>query len=279
MHSTAKVIPFAFESHEVRTLLIDGQPWFVASDVCDALAIANSRRALSRLDEDEKGVHSMNTLGGTQNLGVLNESGLYSLILTSRKAEAKRFKKWVTAEVLPAIRKHGYYADSDRKMSTLLGQTIGTNGFNILGAIIKGKVSRLPVPTRRSATSKLWSQLHAAYGVRSAEDIPADQLDSARTFVAAYAIDGEYLPANDPSMTPITDEQLYSIWRLKRHFLNLHNTFNQHNLYTHLTGLGSRAGIEMRDQFCAGKTAAVALSELDDGMESVQRRLGVNGYA
>jgi hypothetical protein len=80
-------------------------------------------------------------------------------------------------------------------------------------------------------------------------------------------------------MTPITDEQLYSIWRLKRHFLNLHNTFNQHNLYTHLTGLGSRAGIEMRDQFCAGKTAAVALSELDDGMESVQRRLGVNGYA
>jgi len=274
----AQIIPFAFETHEVRTLLINEQPWFFAVDVCSSLNLRDTNKALIGLDEDEKREHEHYSGSGRKPV-LINESGLYSLILRSRKAEAKRFKKWVTAEVLPAIRKHGYYADSDRKMSTLLGQTIGTNGFNILGAIIKGKVSRLPVPARRSATSKLWSQLHAAYGVRSAEDIPADQLDSARTFVAAYAIDGEYLPANDPNMTPITDEQLYSIWRLKRHFLNLHNTFNQHNLYTHLTGLGSRAGIEMRDQFCAGKTAAVALSELDDGMESVQRRLGVNGYA
>jgi hypothetical protein len=274
----AQIIPFAFETHEVRTLLINEQPWFFAVDVCSSLNLRDTNKALIGLDEDEKREHEHYSGSGRKPV-LINESGLYSLILRSRKAEAKRFKKWVTAEVLPAIRKHGYYADSDRKMSTLLGQTIGTNGFNILGAIIKGKVSRLPVPARRSATSKLWSQLHAAYGVRSAEDIPADQLDSARTFVAAYAIDGEYLPANDPNMTPITDEQLYSIWRLKRHFLNLHNTFNQHNLYTHLTGLGSRAGIEMRDQFCAGKTAAVALSELDDGMEGVQRRLGVNGYA
>jgi prophage antirepressor-like protein len=104
-----QIIPFKFEAHEVRTLLIDDQPWFVAADVCQSLAIVNTARALSRLDDDEKGVHSMNTLGGTQNLSAVNESGLYSLILTSRKTEAKRFKKWITAEVLPAIRKTGSY--------------------------------------------------------------------------------------------------------------------------------------------------------------------------
>lgn len=106
---TAQVIPFKFEDREVRTLLVDDQPWFVAADVCESLAIVNTARALTRLDEDEKGIHSMNTPGGAQNVSTLNESGLYSLILTSRKAEAKRFKKWVTAEVLPAIRKTGRY--------------------------------------------------------------------------------------------------------------------------------------------------------------------------
>lgn len=85
----------------------------------------------------------------------------------------------------------------DRDINTVLGQTIGTNGFNMLGAIIKGKVAPLDTGLRRSATAKLWSQLHTAFGVRAAEDIPADQLDNARNFIAAYAIEGEYLAAAD----------------------------------------------------------------------------------
>lgn len=115
MTNITQVIPFKFEAREVRTLLIDDQPWFVAADVCKSLDIVSTARALSRLDDDEKGVHSMNTLGGTQNLSTVNESGLYSLILTSRKPEAKRFKKWVTAEVLPAIRKTGSYAAANQE--------------------------------------------------------------------------------------------------------------------------------------------------------------------
>lgn len=194
---TAQVIPFRFETREVRTLLIDDQPWFVAADVCQALAVRNNRDALSRLDDDEKGVANTDTLGGAQSVGIINESGLYSLILTSRKAEAKRFKKWVTAEVLPAIRKHGRYEDTVGKMGTLLGETIGTNGFNMLGALIKGKVSSLPAQMRRRATAKIWSQTHAAFGVRSAADIPAGQLDAARNFVAAYALEGEWLGRED----------------------------------------------------------------------------------
>ena len=92
---------------QVRTVNIDGNPWFVSVDVCTALGV--SRTAVRRLDEDEKGVRSMHTLGGTQRLAVVNEYGLYNLILGSRKPEAKDFKRWITHEVIPSIRKNGAY--------------------------------------------------------------------------------------------------------------------------------------------------------------------------
>lgn len=193
---TAQVIPFRFEAREVRTLLIDDQPWFVAADVSAALEYRIASDMTRNLDDDEKGTQIVRTPGGDQEMLVINESGLYSAILRSRKAEAKRFKKWVTAEVLPAIRKHGRYDDSEGKMNTLIGQTIGTDGFHMLGAIVKGKVSSLPAQAQRRATMKIWSQTHAAFGVRSAADIPADQLDAARNFIAAYHVyEGEYIQA------------------------------------------------------------------------------------
>lgn len=192
---TAQIIPFKFEAREVRTLLIDDQPWFVAADVSLALEYRIAGDMTRNLDDDEKGTQIVRTPGGEQEMLVINESGLYSAILRSRKAEAKRFKKWITAEVLPAIRKHGSYADTHNKMGTLLGETIGTNGFNMLGALIKGKVVSLPAQTQRKAIAKIWSQTHAAFGVRSAADIPASQLDAARNFIAAYALEGEWLPA------------------------------------------------------------------------------------
>lgn len=92
---------------QVRTVNIDGNPWFVSVDVCTALGV--SRTAVRRLDKDEKGVRSMHTLGGTQRLAVVNEYGLYNLILGSRKPEAKDFKRWITHEVIPSIRKNGAY--------------------------------------------------------------------------------------------------------------------------------------------------------------------------
>lgn len=100
---------FTFDKMDVRVILNGGEPWFVAQDVCAALDVGNVSMAVSRLDEDEKGISSVDTLGGAQEQAVINESGLYSLILTSRKPAAKRFKKWVTAEVLPSIRKTGSY--------------------------------------------------------------------------------------------------------------------------------------------------------------------------
>lgn len=79
-------------------------------------------------------------------------------------------------------------------LRTIAGKTIGTDGFHMLGALIKGKVSSLPAPVQRRATAKIWSQTHAAFGVRTATDIPAEQLDAARNFIAAYALPGEWIP-------------------------------------------------------------------------------------
>lgn len=97
------------EFGQVRTTIINNEPWFVVKDVCSVLEIKNSRDALSRLDDDEKGVVSTDTLGGKQDLSIVNEAGLYTLVLGSRKPEAKRFKRWITHDIIPSIRKHGAY--------------------------------------------------------------------------------------------------------------------------------------------------------------------------
>lgn len=93
----------------MRTIVKNGEPWFVAVDVCKALKLTNSRMAVDRLDADEKGVNSTDTLGGKQNMAIVSESGLYTLILGSRKPQAHDFKRWVTHDVIPSIRKHGAY--------------------------------------------------------------------------------------------------------------------------------------------------------------------------
>ncbi|MBT9173136.1 MAG: hypothetical protein DDT21_01526 [Syntrophomonadaceae bacterium] len=100
---------FSYEGNEVRTVQHCSETWWVLRDVCSVLEIDNSGNVAARLDEDEKGVHTVDTLGGKQDLTVISESGLYSTILLSRKPEAKKFKRWVTHEVLPTIRKHGAY--------------------------------------------------------------------------------------------------------------------------------------------------------------------------
>ncbi|HDS7793398.1 BRO family protein [Raoultella ornithinolytica] len=106
---------FSFESNSnIRAVNIDGNPWFVSSDVCKAIGIKHTASAMRALDDDEKGVHSMHTPGGQQDFTIISESGLYTLILRCRDAVTPgtipyRFRKWVTSEVLPQIRKTGRY--------------------------------------------------------------------------------------------------------------------------------------------------------------------------
>lgn len=102
---------FNYNGKPVRTVKFpDGSDGFIAKDVCEILEISNSRDAIARLDDDEKDVVLTDTPGGTQEMQAVTESGLYSLVLGSRKPEAKQFKRWVTHEILPSIRKNGMYA-------------------------------------------------------------------------------------------------------------------------------------------------------------------------
>lgn len=98
------------EFGEVRSLIINNEPWFVGKDVTDILTYSNGRKAINdHVDDEDRGVTKCDTLGGKQDLIIINESGLYSLILSSKLPTAKKFKRWVTSEVLPAIRKNGNY--------------------------------------------------------------------------------------------------------------------------------------------------------------------------
>ena len=106
------------EFGELRTVEIDGEPWFVGKDVAEALGYSNARKAvLVHVDAEDKGVTKWDTPGGTQQMTIINESGLYSLILSSKLPSAKEFKHWVTSEVLPSIRKNGAYIRNQENMT------------------------------------------------------------------------------------------------------------------------------------------------------------------
>lgn len=197
--AASNIVQFEFRGESVRAICIHGEPWFVASDVCRILKVANTTQALQALDDDER---SMFNIGRQGQANIVNESGLYTLILRSRDAVKKgskphAFRKWVTAEVLPAIRKHGRYTDESGTMGSLVGAVIGTDGFHCLAAVLDGKVRHLPASIRKRAKQHVWSQVHKAFSVVSAEDIPAAKLDAACNFIAAYAIEGEWLPKEE----------------------------------------------------------------------------------
>lgn len=119
-------------AHAVRVVMRDGEPWFVAIDVCRALDLGNITMALDRVDSDEKTFSSNEGIHvgpGNPNVALINEPGLYSLVLGSRKPEAKPFKRWVTHEVLPSIARHGAYIDPDNRM----GETLGSATAGALG--------------------------------------------------------------------------------------------------------------------------------------------------
>jgi prophage antirepressor-like protein len=147
------VTPFLFDGEVlVRVVMIDGEPWFVAADVCKVLEIGNVSMAVGRLDDDEKGVSNTDTLGGRQEMVIINESGLYALILTSRKPAAKRFRKWVTAEVLPSIRKTGSY-DAQPHDGAQLNGILDPD----IERLWQGRVSLAYRVHGRSAARRLWA--------------------------------------------------------------------------------------------------------------------------
>ncbi|MFZ0407301.1 MAG: Bro-N domain-containing protein [Cyanobium sp.] len=140
----SSLVPFDFEGSQIRVFTDEqGDPWFVATDVCNVLGIGNPRQATTRLDDNERGVISTDTPGVVQSVATVNESGLYTLVLGSHKPEAKRFKRWMRHEVLPAIRRTGRYAVSG--LDTTPG-SLPTNRQDSAGALllIGQAVARVP---------------------------------------------------------------------------------------------------------------------------------------
>ncbi len=159
--SNNQIVLFSFEGNRVRTLQdANGEVWFVAADVCKVLDIINVSQAVNRLDADEKGICSNDTLGGTQQVAIVNEPGLYSLVMGSRKPEAKSFKRWIAHEVIPAIRKTG-------------GYSISRTGDHILDALEEIKQSRmaqLALEKQQAETERRVEALAARVDSLSADD-------------------------------------------------------------------------------------------------------------
>lgn len=112
---TKEIMNFEFDGNDVRTMQINGEAWFVGKDVATVLGYARTADAVRKhVDEEDRGVSNLATPSGEQSMTIINESGLYSLIISSKLPAAKKFKRWVTSEVLPAIRKHGAYMTDDK---------------------------------------------------------------------------------------------------------------------------------------------------------------------
>lgn len=151
--NSSQVVPFYFQSNEIRAIAIEDNPWFVAKDICDVLEFSNPSMATKGLDDDEKGISKVYTPSGEQEMLIISESGLYTLIIRSNKPQAKPFRKWVTKEVLPAIRKTGSYnlQEGDKKVFVNHAHTKVTrapNGLDIRYTMDLGKI--VANPTRQS---------------------------------------------------------------------------------------------------------------------------------
>ena len=145
---------FSFESScNIRAVMVDGNHWFVAADVCSAVGIKHSASAMRALDNDEKGVHSMHTPGGQQDFTIINESGLYTLILRCRDAVTPgtipyRFRKWVTGEVLPQIRQTGRYVREELSPADKAQKVVASFMPAILEAMKSGEKQEYNVPLK-----------------------------------------------------------------------------------------------------------------------------------
>lgn len=243
MKTQSQLSTFNFESNSIRTLAIDNEPWFVAVDVCNALSIANSRDALLKLDEDEKttvGLTDSQAGNGAQSISIISESGMYTLILRCRDAVKKgsiphRFRKWVTAEVLPAIRKTGRYESK----TTVDDRTGLRNAVNML------------VSKKGLIYSDAYHLIHQRFNVESIEDLTLEQLPEAVEYVHKIILEGELitdpeLPSSEKKFTrEFTEHELQQlVWAW---FALLRGTELCQNLLPALKQIGSHYAAPVHD--------------------------------
>ncbi|ELZ1101086.1 Bro-N domain-containing protein [Escherichia coli] len=206
---------FKFGDSEIRVINRCGEPWFVAKDVCDALTLTNSRKALTALDDDEKGVTLSYTLGGEQNLSIVSESGMYTLVLRCRDAVNKgsvphKFRKWVTAEVLPSIRKTGSYGNTPKAKKALPGK-ITKEQQEAIKQLVMSRGQSLPKEKQAKAMITMWSSLKSHFGC-SYKEISEEQFTEALSLAARVPLEGEFIGKQEELPAPKLDINFPISW-------------------------------------------------------------------
>ena len=194
---------FNFNQNAIQVINKNGEAWFIASEVAAMLGYRDSYNMTRILDNDEKGTHNVSTLGGNQDVSVINESGFYHAAFKSRKPEVKPFRKWVTSEVLPTIRKTGGYQ---------IGQKTTADDRTGLRQAVAALVGRKGIDY-----STAYSMIHQRFNVEAIEDIPAEKLPEAVAYAHALTLHtgltGEVLdalPKAEPKL-PIDGNSLADI--------------------------------------------------------------------
>lgn len=168
-----EIIPFGYDDQLVRTVMIDDAPWFVAKDVCAALGLDNVGEALKKLDEDELTSEILMSGGQRREMRFVSESGLYTLIMRSNKPEAKRFRKWVTSEVLPSIRKTGQYGNSLELISRLSKIENALEGLAEFKSAVLKMVGAPKVVEYRTINSRLDEDIYSFYEKHIDDTVPS----------------------------------------------------------------------------------------------------------
>lgn len=206
---------FNFNQNQIQVINKNGEAWFIASEVAAMLGYRDSYNMTRILDNDEKGTHNVSTLGGNQDVSVINESGFYHAAFKSRKPEVKPFRKWVTSEVLPAIRKTGGYQ---------VGQKTTTDDRTGLRQAVAALVGRKGINY-----SSAYSMIHQRFNVEAIEDIPAEKLPEAVAYAHALTLHtgltGEVLdappkakpklPIDGNSLADIAAMVYYGAWMIE----------------------------------------------------------------
>lgn len=178
---------FNFNQNQIQVINKDGEAWFIASEIAAMFGYRDAANLTRILDDDEKGTHNVSTLGGKQDVSVINESGFYHAAFKSRKAEVKPFRKWVTSEVLPAIRKTGGYQISD----ALPAKTTADDRTPLRQAVA-ALVGRKGIDY-----STAYGMIHQRFNVGAIEDIPAEKLPEAVAYVHALTLSDDRQPLLD----------------------------------------------------------------------------------
>ena len=200
---------FNFNQNQIQVINKDGEAWFIASEIAAMFGYRDAANLTRILDDDEKGTHNVSTLGGKQDVSVINESGFYHAAFKSRKAEVKPFRKWVTSEVLPAIRKTGGYQISDGPAAKTTA-----DDRTPLRQAVAALVGRKGIDY-----STAYGMVHQRFNVGAIEDLPAEKLPEAVAYVHALTLhtgltgevlDREPLSAPQPAL-PIDGNSLADI--------------------------------------------------------------------